>query len=429
MKRIGFFLLAMTACWCASLSAQDISGSWQGTLNAGGGLRTVLKIESSNGGAWIGTFYSIDQTSQGLPIPSITFQNAVVKFSIGQVHGEYEGKLSADGNSITGTWNQGQSWTLNFQRATKETAWKIDPAPHTVQMVTVEPDVKLEVLDWGGTGRPLILLAGLGNTAHDFDKFALKLTGAYHVYGITRRGFGASSAPKPDCANYSADRLGDDVLAVMDALKIEKPVLAGHSIAGEELSSIGTRFPERVAGLIYLDAGYSYAYYDEHAETGDPSTDYGVLRREMNQLFSPMPMSEHKALLKHVLDASLPRFERDLRDIQQQLAAMPDNTPPPPSGPMLAIAGAIQNGEQSYGGVKSPMLAIFAVPHNFGPNAPKDPELIAKRNARDLAQVTAFQAGNPDAHVVRLPNADHFIFNSNEADVLREMNAFIAKLP
>lgn len=72
-----------------------------------------------------------------------------------------------------------------------------------------------------------------------------------HVYGITRRGFGASSAP---ASGYGADRLGDDVLAVLDALKIDKPVLVGHSIAGEELSSIGSLRPDRVAGLVYLDS-------------------------------------------------------------------------------------------------------------------------------------------------------------------------------
>src|ERR1700722_7294174 len=71
-----------------------------------------------------------------------------------------------------------------------------DPSPHTVQFVTVDENVKLEVLDWGGTGRPLVLLAGLGNTAHVFDEFAPKLTPEYHVYGITRRGYGASSHPE-----------------------------------------------------------------------------------------------------------------------------------------------------------------------------------------------------------------------------------------
>src|ERR1700683_1569078 len=78
-----------------------------------------------------------------------------------------------------------------------------DPSPHTVQFVTVDENVKLEVLDWGGTGRPLVLLSGLGNTAHVLDEFAPKLTPEYHVYGIPRRGYGASSAP---ASGYTADR-------------------------------------------------------------------------------------------------------------------------------------------------------------------------------------------------------------------------------
>src|SRR5574340_963378 len=113
-----------------------------------------------------------------------------------------------------------------------------DSSPHTIQFVTVAKDVKLEVLDWGGSGRPLIFLAGMRSNAHVFDQFAPKFTPKYHVYGITRRGFGASSKPGPTVANYSAARLGDDVLAVIDALQLHRPVLAGHSIAGEELSSV-----------------------------------------------------------------------------------------------------------------------------------------------------------------------------------------------
>ena len=105
----------------------------------------------------------------------------------------------------------------------------------------------------------MVFLAGLGNTAHVFDRLAPKFTQAFHVYGITRRGFGASSQP---AAGYSADRLADDVLETIDALKLNKPILVGHSIAGEELSSIGFRHADKVAGLVYLDAGYSYAYYD-----------------------------------------------------------------------------------------------------------------------------------------------------------------------
>jgi pimeloyl-ACP methyl ester carboxylesterase len=56
----------------------------------------------------------------------------------------------------------------------------------------VSDHVRLEVLDWGGSGRPLVLLPGGGDTAHVFDEFASTLTADFHVYGITRRGFGES---------------------------------------------------------------------------------------------------------------------------------------------------------------------------------------------------------------------------------------------
>jgi non-heme chloroperoxidase len=119
---------------------------------------------------------------------------------------------------------------------------KPDASPHKVQFITVAPGVSLEVVDWGGSGPRLVFLAGLGNTAHVFDNFAPKFVPQYRAYGITRRGFGASSSPIPNDSSYTADQLGDDVLKVMGVLGVKKPVLIGHSIAGEELSSIEVDF-------------------------------------------------------------------------------------------------------------------------------------------------------------------------------------------
>src|SRR5262245_45564818 len=88
--------------------------------------------------------------------------------------------------------------------------WR-DPSRHTVRRVAVEPGVQVEVLDWGGRGTDVVLLAGGGNTAHVFDEFAPKLAADFRVYGITRRGFGTSGFSLPE---NPVARLRDDVLAV-----------------------------------------------------------------------------------------------------------------------------------------------------------------------------------------------------------------------
>jgi pimeloyl-ACP methyl ester carboxylesterase len=75
-------------------------------------------------------------------------------------------------------------------------------------------------------------------------------------------------------------------------------------------------------------------------------------------------------------------------------------------------AKAILAGLQKYTTITVPALAIFC-----------------PRDADDAAQAKAFEEGVPSARVVRLPNANRMVFLSNEADVLREMKAFLAGLP
>ena len=65
--------------------------------------------------------------------------------------------------------------------------------------------------------RPIVLLAGLGNTAHAFDDFAPAFIDRFHVIALTRRGFGESSHPT---SGYDTPRLVEDILAAMDALHL-----------------------------------------------------------------------------------------------------------------------------------------------------------------------------------------------------------------
>jgi pimeloyl-ACP methyl ester carboxylesterase len=297
----------------------------------------------------------------------------------------------------------------------------VDSSPHIVKKVTVADGISLEVLDWGGRGQPLILLAGNYNTAHVFDEFAPHLTAKYHVYGITRRGFGISSAPPPTEDNYNSDRLGDDVLAVIDALKIDHPVLAGHSIAGAELSSIGTRHPEKVSGLIYLEAGYDWAFYEASSPTSFDA-DTNILARDLSQLQATEP-SRKQSLIKEIQE-TLSKVEKGLQWASKEAAADPDWVYIP--SPQARIGEAIAADTLKYSGVKSLFAAIYASPHQCQPKCEVNPDSY---EAAFPSQIAAVEADYPNARIVRLPYANHYVFRSNQADVLREIDAFIDSLP
>lgn len=312
---------------------------------------------------------------------------------------------------------------------------KSSPQIPSVQFVTVQKDIQLEVLDWGGEGRSVVLLAGLGGTAHDFDKFAPKLAKSYHVYGITRRGFGASSTPLPLPENYTAHRLADDVLAVCATLKLTRPVLIGHSIAGQELSSIGSRHPGKVAGLIYLDATSAYAYYDR--AQGDFLLDLFDLQEKLAQLGSRNPVTasgpmDIGPLVNELRETLLPQFEKDLENWQKDTQGLSPPPPPRPGErtPREWAVPLVLGGQQKFTTIEAPVLAIVAVPHDL--SHIRDPAVRARAAARDQErmskQARAFEVGVPSARVVRLAHANHRVFQSNEGEVLREIDSFIATL-
>jgi len=307
-------------------------------------------------------------------------------------------------------------------------AWK-DPSPHSTRFVSVDKDVRLEVLDWGGSGRPIILLAGGGNTAHVFDDFAPKLTAQFHVYGITRRGFGASGYAATD---DPADRLGDDIVAVIAALKLKRPILVGHSIAGAELSSVANRHPDRVAGLVYLDAAYSYAF-----DNGK-----GANIREIQELHGPQPPPPSGADLAS-FSALQKYYERlnGLRTPEAELRQEWESTPGGGIGKLRDLPGSamfesLMMSTKKYADIPVPALVIFANPHSQGTwvddNTDRSVQTAAKAYSTALAPLTERQAraveiGVPTARVITLPGAHHYVFLSNEADVLREMRAFLAR--
>lgn len=129
---------------------------------------------------------------------------------------------------------------------------------------------------------------------------------------------------------------------------------------------------------------------------------------------------------------TISRFDEDMQEAAKRdptLSALRG-----PRGAIPPIIEAIHLGAEKYSRISLPALAIFACPHNFDfdPALRNDPATKAAVTANDAVvtqrQADAFAAGVPTARVVRIANADHYVFRSNEADVEREMDAFLATL-
>ena len=122
-----------------------LADTWQGTLHAGQDLRTVVKITKGDDGGYKAVFYSIDQGGDPLPVSKITLEGSTVKMSITVVGGSYEGKLSPDGKTITGSWTQGSPLPLVLTRATPETEWTIPPPRPKLPPMAENADPNFEV--------------------------------------------------------------------------------------------------------------------------------------------------------------------------------------------------------------------------------------------------------------------------------------------
>ncbi len=100
-------------------ASTGIAGEWQGTLKAGEAeLRLVLHIAKNEDGSYKATMDSIDQGANGMPVTSMTLEGSKLNFALDSIQGSYEGTVSADGSTISGTWSQaGNSLPLEFKRA------------------------------------------------------------------------------------------------------------------------------------------------------------------------------------------------------------------------------------------------------------------------------------------------------------------------
>jgi pimeloyl-ACP methyl ester carboxylesterase len=272
------------------------------------------------------------------------------------------------------------------------------PSPAKTGFVSVN-GVRLHYVDWGGSGQTILFLPGFNDTAHVYDGFALRFTDRFHVLGLTRRGVGESDKPS---GGYDTSTRVEDIRQFLDALGIHTVSLIGHSMAGDELTLFATRYPQRVAKLVYLDAAYDRTPEGWLAGLTDPTNRPGMMQRMRMEALGLSGASDI-----HV-----------------------EKMPPPDEWAILvATHKAVFAFRPDYTKVQAPALAFYAVtanqhyPSHWLPDG-ADASVCAKAEAwwqekgHALMRISVeqFRREIPHGEIVELDDAKHYVFVGDTAE-------------
>jgi uncharacterized protein (TIGR03435 family) len=143
--------------FASTAHAQSLAGQWQGVLQAGGrDLRTVIRVAPGDGPTLAAVFYSIDQGAQGVTA-TVTTRGSDISMSVPGLGGTFEAKLSADRNTMTGTWSQGPGkLPLILTRVSGDAAWAIPERPAALKPMPADavPKIDTATVKPSEPGRP-----------------------------------------------------------------------------------------------------------------------------------------------------------------------------------------------------------------------------------------------------------------------------------
>ncbi len=120
------------------------------------------------------------------------------------------------------------------------------------RMLAVGDGRQVHVRDEGPRDAPIVLLHGSNADLHTWQAWTDALSADYRVVRFDQRGHGLTG-PAAD-ADYSIEAFAGDIDAVVDALGVERFVLAGNSMGGAIAMQYAIASPERLDGLVLVDA-------------------------------------------------------------------------------------------------------------------------------------------------------------------------------
>ena len=278
--------------------------------------------------------------------------------------------------------------------------------------------MNLHYIDWGGEGRNIVLLAGIGGTAQLYRGLAPLLSQQFRVAALTRRGHGRSDRPE---SGYDNDTAVDDVRRFFDFLEIERAILIGHSWGGLEMTCFGVLYPEGVEAIVYLDA---LNVLLEPVPDGDADPVWTVVETEPQ----PADVESVDAYMEYLRRArpDLASIWCEAIELDRRDSIVADVRHGPADGVYEQMrAGIGEHRNPQYERLRAPCLAIVPVgkQHPFViPGLSGDKQrAIDAFYAEDfhpwvMRRTEQFRRALPDATVVEFDTSNHSVFVAKEAE-------------
>lgn len=312
--------------------------------------------------------------------------------------------------------------TLLMLAACRSAIGWVDRSPHISGFVRVN-GIRLQYLDWGGSGPALIFVPGLGDNPHVFDDLAPAFIDHFHVISYARRGSGESDAKGP----YDTATLAADLIGLMDARGISRADLVGWSMGGTEITAVAAQHPERVRRLVYFD---SFDLTDPAYMTAIKALPANVQSPPSNAESS---LDAYRAYEQDVDYATLDDMGRIEASLRNSVVVQPDGTvkKKAPQSAFDALFTTIISDHRDYRRVHEPVLAIFADSvFNLGTPDLARRAIIHSWQETDWVPfreraIDRLKHDMPQAEIVRLPGAHRDFFLVSRKQVVKAMRRFL----
>ncbi len=262
---------------------------------------------------------------------------------------------------------------------------------HTAQAVDIHDGLRIPYLEQGDPdGVPVVLLHGITDSHRSYEPVIAALPDSIRAIAVTARGHGDAGKP---AGGYDAAGMAADVIAFMDAIGLDRAIVAGHSMGAWTAHKVAARYPDRVLGAVLAGC---FATFER--------PDIAELLEEFRTLGDPIDPAYARAWQESTLNRPVPEPFMEM--------VVEETCKPPARVWDAAMRGLIDDRPEPAGTITAPTLLCYGENDAFVPRSDQD-DLLDRIPG---AELRVYQGGG---HALHWERPDRFAADLAEFAAIR----------